>query len=68
MAVCVPCAGAQPQADSLLEWLAPQMARYKLPRHAVLWEALPKSACGKITKKMIREELEARGQIPGQNA
>ncbi|WP_333829089.1 acyl-CoA synthetase [Pararhodobacter sp.] len=68
MAVCVPRAGAQPQAGSLLEWLTPQLARYKMPRHAVLWEGLPKSAYGKITKKMIREELEARGQLPGQNA
>jgi len=68
MAVCVPHAGAQPQADSLLDWLGPQLARYKLPRHAVLWDALPKSAYGKITKKMIRDELEARGQLPGQRA
>lgn len=66
MAVCVPRIGRRPQAETLLEWLAPQLARYKMPRHAVLWEALPKSAYGKITKKMIREELEARGQLPGQ--
>jgi len=68
MAVCVPRAGAQPDAASLLEWLTPQLARYKMPRHVVLWEALPKSAYGKITKKMIREELEARGQLPGPDA
>ena len=66
MAVCVPRPGAQPQPASVLEWLAPQLARYKMPRHVVLWEALPKSAYGKITKKMIRDALEARGQLPGQ--
>jgi acyl-CoA synthetase (AMP-forming)/AMP-acid ligase II len=61
MAVCV-CTGAPP-AD-LLEWLGGKIARYKLPRHVVFWDALPKSAYGKITKKMIREELDARGQLP----
>ncbi|MFN3663078.1 acyl-CoA synthetase [Yoonia sp.] len=66
MAVCVPHPQAQLQPDALLAWLAPQLARYKLPRHAVLWDALPKSAYGKITKKMIRDELEARGQLPEQ--
>ncbi|WP_375258153.1 acyl-CoA synthetase [Citreimonas sp.] len=64
MAVCVPRAGAQPDTDDLLAWLAPQIARYKQPRHAVLWDALPKSAYGKITKKIIRETLEARGELP----
>ncbi|PZX39420.1 acyl-CoA synthetase (AMP-forming)/AMP-acid ligase II [Roseinatronobacter thiooxidans] len=64
MAVCVPVAGAEP--DGVLEWLAPRLSRYKMPRYVVFWDALPKSAYGKITKKMIREELEARGQLPGQ--
>jgi len=61
MAVCV-CTG-EPPAD-LLDWLSGKIARYKLPRHVVFWDALPKSAYGKITKKMIREELDARGQLP----
>jgi acyl-CoA synthetase (AMP-forming)/AMP-acid ligase II len=64
MAVCVPNEGADVQPDSLLAWLAPQVASYKLPRHAVLWDALPKSAYGKITKNIIREALAARGQLP----
>ncbi len=64
MAVCVPAPGAQIEGKSVLEWLEPKLARYKMPRHVVLWEALPKSAYGKITKKMIREELEARGELP----
>jgi fatty-acyl-CoA synthase len=64
MAVCVAVAGAEP--EGVLEWLAPRLSRYKMPRYVVFWDALPKSAYGKITKKMIREELEARGQLPGQ--
>lgn len=64
MAVCVPHPQATPSPEDILAWLSPQVARYKLPRYAVVWDALPKSAYGKITKKMIREELEARGQLP----
>lgn len=62
-AVVVP-AGPAPDAATLLAWLGDKMARYKLPKQIVFWDALPKSAYGKITKKMIREELQARGQWP----
>jgi acyl-CoA synthetase (AMP-forming)/AMP-acid ligase II len=64
MAVCVPVAGVTLDTDALGAWLAPQMARYKMPRYWAVWDGLPKSAYGKITKKMIREELDARGQLP----
>ena len=60
-AVCVPRAPVT-EAD-LVAHLEGRLSRYKMPRRFVLWEALPKSAYGKITKKMIREELEARGLI-----
>jgi len=45
----------------LLAWLAPKAARYKLPKRVFFWEDLPWSGYGKITKNMIRAELEARG-------
>ena len=45
-------------------YLDGKVSRYKLPKRFVLWDALPKSAYGKITKKMIRDELAARGQLP----
>ena len=64
MAVCVPAPGADPSADAVLDWLKPQIASYKMPRHLVFWDALPKSAYGKITKKMIRDELATRGDLP----
>ncbi len=48
---------------ALLGWLDGQVTRYKLPRRVVFWDALPKSAYGKITKKMVRAELEARNPI-----
>ena len=62
MAVCVPRAPIE--AADLLSWLGDKVARYKLPQHVVFWDGLPKSAYGKITKKMIREELDRRGQMP----
>ncbi|MBJ6123787.1 acyl-CoA synthetase [Microvirga splendida] len=45
----------------LLAWLDGRIARYKLPKRVFFWDALPKSAYGKITKKTIREELETKG-------
>ncbi|PTW99780.1 acyl-CoA synthetase [Pararhodobacter aggregans] len=62
MAVCV--AGAEVTGAELLAWLGDKLARYKLPQHVVFWDEMPKSAYGKITKKMIREELDRRGEVP----
>lgn len=64
VAVCVARDGTAPEAEELLAWLDGKVARYKMPRHVVFWDEMPKSAYGKITKKMIREELLARGDIP----
>lgn len=64
VAICVRVAGAHLDAEGLLGWLEGRVARYKRPRHVVFWDEMPKSAYGKITKKMIREELARRGQMP----
>jgi acyl-CoA synthetase (AMP-forming)/AMP-acid ligase II len=63
MAVVVPRAPVDPAA--LAEHLAPRLARYKQPRHWAVWDALPKSGYGKIAKRLIRDELVARGEWPG---
>ncbi|MDN3523147.1 acyl-CoA synthetase [Halomonas ramblicola] len=63
LAVCVPYPGETPDAEALAAWLDGKLARYKLPRHYVFWEAMPKSAYGKITKKLIRETLVERGEL-----
>lgn len=60
VAICVTCAGQQISQEELLEWLSDKVARYKLPVRVVFWDALPKSAYGKITKKQLKAELEAR--------
>jgi acyl-CoA synthetase (AMP-forming)/AMP-acid ligase II len=53
--------GAALTESDLLAFLAARLARYKLPRHVVFWDELPKSAYGKIPKQLIRDALVARG-------
>lgn len=57
VAVVVCKAGLRPGPDELLAHIDGQLARYKWPRHFVYWDALPKSAYGKITKKDVRSLL-----------
>ena len=64
VAVCVPRAGAALEEADLLAFLDGKVSRYKLPKRVFVFDALPKSAYGKITKKMVREDLEARGLLP----
>jgi acyl-CoA synthetase (AMP-forming)/AMP-acid ligase II len=61
VAVCVLRPDAQLNEPELLAWLAPKVARYKLPKRVFFWNELPRSGYGKVTKKMIHAELEARG-------
>lgn len=65
LAVVVPAPGATVAPDAVRAAIAAQLARYKLPKTVVVWEELPKSGYGKITRKLIRAELERRGQWPG---
>jgi acyl-CoA synthetase (AMP-forming)/AMP-acid ligase II len=57
VAVVVCKAGARPSPDQLLAHLDGRLARYKWPKQFVFWDALPKSAYGKITKKDVRAQL-----------
>jgi fatty-acyl-CoA synthase len=68
IAVCVPRPGAALDEEQLLSWLAPKVARYKLPKRVFFWEELPRSGYGKITKQLVRAELEARGCLPKDDA
>jgi acyl-coenzyme A synthetase/AMP-(fatty) acid ligase len=36
-----------------------------MPKRFIFIEEMPKSAYGKITKKLVRETLEARGLLAG---
>ncbi|MGY2048984.1 acyl-CoA synthetase [Methylobacterium sp. JK268] len=64
VAVCVLREGAALGEGELLDFLADRVARYKLPKRVFLRPALPKSGYGKITKTLVREDLEAAGLLP----
>lgn len=64
VAVCVPLAGSSFDAQDLRAWLEPRLARYKIPRHFLIWEELPKSGYGKVVKRTIREHLRASNWSP----
>ncbi|HXI05197.1 MAG: acyl-CoA synthetase [Bradyrhizobium sp.] len=64
VAVCVAREGAKPVSEAeLAAFLAPKVPRYKMPKRFFFWEALPKSGYGKIPKRLVRDELEARGLL-----
>lgn len=61
VAVIVPRMGKKLSESEVLAFIDGKVARYKTPRQVFFWDELPKSAYGKITKKIVRAELEARG-------
>ena len=68
IAVCVAEPGAVVGEAELLSFLDGKIARYKMPKRFIFIEEMPKSAYGKITKKLVREALEARGLLAGPEA
>jgi acyl-CoA synthetase (AMP-forming)/AMP-acid ligase II len=52
-AVLVPRAGATIDPAAILAHLDGRIARYKMPARVVVWEALPKSGYGKVTKREV---------------
>ncbi|OQO92015.1 acyl-CoA synthetase [Saccharomonospora piscinae] len=61
VAVCVAADGDRPDDDELRTWLGGTLARYKLPKRFVWWDAIPKSGYGKVVKRTIRQQLTAAG-------
>jgi acyl-CoA synthetase (AMP-forming)/AMP-acid ligase II len=68
IAVCVAAQGANVDEADLVAFLEGKLARYKMPKRFIFIEEMPKSAYGKITKKLVREALEARGLLAGLTA
>jgi fatty-acyl-CoA synthase len=64
VAVCVAREGANAVGEAeLAAFLAPKVPRYKMPKRFFFWDALPKSGYGKVPKRLVRDELEARGLL-----
>ncbi|MGV3550830.1 acyl-CoA synthetase [Rhizobium sp.] len=56
VAVCVTRDGMDTDETKLKEWLSGRIANYKQLRRIGLWDAIPKTAYGKISKKEIRAQ------------
>jgi fatty-acyl-CoA synthase len=64
IAVCVARDGSPtPSESDMAGHLATKLPRYKMPKRFFFWESLPKSGYGKIPKRLVRDELEARGLL-----
>jgi fatty-acyl-CoA synthase len=64
IAVCIARDGAAtPSESDMAGYLATKLPRYKMPKRFFFWDALPKSGYGKIPKRLVRDELEARGLL-----
>ncbi|MCW2757207.1 MAG: lcfB 5 [Nocardioidaceae bacterium] len=61
VAVCVATPGTTIDPDELRAFLTTKMARYKVPRHVVVWDELPRSAYGKVVRRTVRDVLAAEG-------
>jgi 4-coumarate--CoA ligase len=46
-------------AEAILDALKPRLASYKLPARVIFIEAIPKSASGKILRRVLRDRLAA---------
>ncbi len=57
LAAIVTAEGAEPDPESLRTWCAARLARFKVPKHFVLWDELPKNASGKVLKQAIRQRF-----------
>ncbi|MNQ38293.1 putative acyl--CoA ligase YhfT [compost metagenome] len=55
MAFLLPAAGQSLDTGDFLAWCREQMANYKVPRRAVLLDAMPLNAAGKVTKDALRK-------------
>lgn len=63
LAVCVCKASQSVSEEELSTMLDDKLARYKLPSRYVFFTEMPKTGYGKVTKKLIRDELTTRGLI-----
>jgi acyl-CoA synthetase (AMP-forming)/AMP-acid ligase II len=46
--------------EEIAEWCRAEMAVYKAPRHVRFIDALPKTASGKILKRLLRDQVRAQ--------
>ena len=61
VAVCVARPGMPVSDADIADFLGSKISRYKMPKRIFFWDALPKSGYGKIPKRLVKDEIIARG-------
>ena len=59
LACVVPKPGATLEAEEILDFLRPKLAKWGLPDGVAIIEAVPKTSVGKFDKKVLRERFKA---------
>ncbi len=54
--ILVPEAGERPDPETILEAIAPSLARFKHPRKLIFADELPRNTMGKVQKNVLRKE------------
>jgi fatty-acyl-CoA synthase len=69
-AFVVPEAGHEPTPEAILEWADGRLARYKVPKSAVILEEMPRLASGKPDRRALadRQGADGSGGSPGSGA
>ncbi|HZX96159.1 MAG TPA: long-chain fatty acid--CoA ligase [Myxococcales bacterium] len=52
--------GQNVSAEEIVEWCRKEMAVYKAPRHVWFIEALPRTASGKVLKRLLRDRAKEK--------
>jgi fatty-acyl-CoA synthase len=63
IAVCVRREGMHVEEAEISDFLGTKIHRSKMPKRFFFWDLLPKSGYGKVPKRLIKDELEARGLL-----
>lgn len=62
VAVIVPRDG-QCRPEELVSWVRTRLANYKVPKHVVVIDQLPRNALGKVQKNVLRESYASLGRV-----
>jgi fatty-acyl-CoA synthase len=55
--VLVPAPNADLELTAVFAYLEPRLARYKIPKHVSVMDALPRNGAGKILKGSLRAQI-----------
>lgn len=61
--LCVLSEGAQVTAEAVIEHCATQFAKWQLPDDVLFVDSIPLTATGKMDKKVVRADLDAKGYM-----